>query len=41
MVFSCLGAGYGTALAGRGIAAVGAFRPEIVMKVCAAVLNKK
>ncbi|EPX70567.1 V-type ATPase V0 proteolipid subunit [Schizosaccharomyces octosporus yFS286] len=32
MVFSCLGAGYGTALAGRGIAAVGAFRPEIVMK---------
>ncbi|EEB08260.1 V-type ATPase V0 proteolipid subunit [Schizosaccharomyces japonicus yFS275] len=32
MVFACLGAGYGTAISGCGIAAAGSFKPEIIMK---------
>lgn len=32
MMFSALGAAYGTAKAGNGIAAMGVMRPELVMK---------
>jgi len=32
MIFGCAGAGYGTAKAGIGIAGVGTFRPDLIMK---------
>ncbi|KAK5064951.1 v-type proton ATPase 16 kDa proteolipid subunit 2 [Exophiala bonariae] len=32
MIFGCLGAAYGTAKSGIGIAGVGAYRPDLVMK---------
>jgi V-type H+-transporting ATPase proteolipid subunit len=32
MVFGCIGAAYGTAKSGIGIAGVGTFRPELIMK---------
>ncbi|KAI9726985.1 MAG: v-type proton ATPase 16 kDa proteolipid subunit 2 [Chrysothrix sp. TS-e1954] len=32
MVFGCIGAAYGTAKAGIGIAGVGTFRPDLIMK---------
>ncbi|KAF4124702.1 V-type H+-transporting ATPase 16kDa proteolipid subunit [Geosmithia morbida] len=32
MVFGCIGAAYGTAKSGIGIAAAGTFKPEIIMK---------
>ena len=32
MMFSALGAAYGTAKAGNGIAAMGVMRPELIMK---------
>jgi V-type H+-transporting ATPase proteolipid subunit len=32
MVFGCAGAAYGTAKAGIGIAGVGTFRPDLIMK---------
>lgn len=32
MIFSSVGAGYGTALAGMGIAGMGQFKPELIMK---------
>ncbi|KAL8699074.1 MAG: hypothetical protein Q9224_001574 [Gallowayella concinna] len=34
MIFGCAGAAYGTAKAGIGIAGVGTFRPDLIMKVC-------
>lgn len=33
MIFGCLGAAYGTAKSGIGIAGVGTFRPDLIMKV--------
>ena len=33
MVFGCIGAAYGTAKSGIGIAGVGTFRPDLIMKV--------
>lgn len=33
MIFGCAGAAYGTAKAGIGIAGVGTFRPDLIMKV--------
>lgn len=37
---TCTGAGaaYGTAKAGIGIAGVGTFRPDLIMKVCSAII---
>lgn len=32
MIFSSVGAGYGTALAGMGIAGMGQYKPELIMK---------
>ncbi|KAI4137627.1 MAG: hypothetical protein L6R39_007182, partial [Caloplaca ligustica] len=32
MIFGCAGAAYGTAKAGIGIAGVGTFRPDLIMK---------
>ncbi|WYZ39112.1 hypothetical protein EsH8_III_001026 [Colletotrichum jinshuiense] len=32
MIFGCIGAAYGTAKAGIGIAGVGTFRPDLIMK---------
>ncbi|KAL3954803.1 hypothetical protein ACCO45_010366 [Purpureocillium lilacinum] len=32
MVFGCIGAAYGTAKSGIGIAGVGTFRPDLIMK---------
>merc|ERR1712182_35183 len=32
LVFSCMGAAYGTAKSGVGIAAMGVMRPELIMK---------
>jgi len=32
MILGCLGAAYGTAKSGMGIAGVGAFRPDLIMK---------
>jgi len=32
LVFSCLGAAYGTAKSGVGVSAMGVMRPDIVMK---------
>ncbi|KAI4224555.1 MAG: hypothetical protein L6R36_004579 [Xanthoria steineri] len=37
MIFGCAGAAYGTAKAGIGIAGVGTFRPDLIMKVCSAM----
>ena len=34
MIFGTAGAAYGTAKAGIGIAGVGTFRPDLIMKVC-------
>ncbi|KAL0937751.1 V-type proton ATPase proteolipid subunit 2 [Colletotrichum truncatum] len=34
MVFGCIGAAYGTAKSGIGIAGVGTFRPDLIMKAC-------
>lgn len=33
MIFGCAGAAYGTAKSGIGIAGVGTFRPDLIMKV--------
>jgi V-type H+-transporting ATPase proteolipid subunit len=33
MIFGCIGAAYGTAKSGIGIAGVGTFRPDLIMKV--------
>jgi hypothetical protein len=33
MIFGCAGAAYGTAKSGIGIASVGTFRPDLIMKV--------
>lgn len=33
MIFGCLGAAYGTAKSGIGIAGVGTYRPDLIMKV--------
>ncbi|KAL6718840.1 v-type proton ATPase 16 kDa proteolipid subunit 2 [Lecanora helva] len=33
MIFGCMGAAYGTAKSGIGIAGVGTFRPDLIMKV--------
>ncbi|TVY54302.1 V-type proton ATPase 16 kDa proteolipid subunit 2 [Lachnellula cervina] len=33
MTFGCIGAAYGTAKSGIGIAGVGTFRPDLIMKV--------
>ncbi|KAM5437261.1 v-type proton ATPase 16 kDa proteolipid subunit 2 [Microsporum audouinii] len=32
IIFGCVGAAYGTAKAGIGIAGVGTFRPDLIMK---------
>jgi hypothetical protein len=32
MIFSSVGAGYGTALAGMGISGMGQYKPELIMK---------
>ncbi|OLN85735.1 V-type proton ATPase 16 kDa proteolipid subunit 2 [Colletotrichum chlorophyti] len=34
MIFGCIGAAYGTAKSGIGIAGVGTFRPDLIMKAC-------
>lgn len=34
MIFGSMGAAYGTAKSGIGIAGVGTFRPDLIMKVC-------
>lgn len=34
MIFGCIGAAYGTAKSGIGIAGVGTYRPDLIMKVC-------
>ncbi|THG09907.1 hypothetical protein TEA_008726 [Camellia sinensis var. sinensis] len=46
LVFSCMGAAYGTAKSGVGVASMGVMRPELVMKsivpvVMAGVLEKE
>ena len=33
MIFGCMGAAYGTAKSGIGIAGVGTYRPDLIMKV--------
>lgn len=33
MIFGCIGAAYGTAKSGIGIAGVGTYRPDLIMKV--------
>ncbi|KAK0363871.1 v-type proton ATPase 16 kDa proteolipid subunit 2 [Friedmanniomyces endolithicus] len=34
MIFGCIGAAYGTAKSGIGIAGVGVFRGDLIMKAC-------
>uniref|UniRef100_A0A2P2QRI7 V-type proton ATPase subunit c1 n=1 Tax=Rhizophora mucronata TaxID=61149 RepID=A0A2P2QRI7_RHIMU len=38
LVFSCVGAAYGTAKSGVGVASVGVMRPELVMKTIVPVV---
>jgi hypothetical protein len=39
MIFGCIGAAYGTAKSGIGIAGVGTYRPDLIMKVHRPSLN--
>lgn len=38
MILGCAGAAYGTAKSGIGIAGVGTFRPDLIMKVSVGIL---
>jgi len=39
MIIAGVGAAYGTAKAGIGIAGVGTFRPDLIMKVCGSLIS--
>lgn len=41
IVFTCLGASYGTAKSGVGIAAMGVLRPDLIVKSKLAILLSK